>query len=186
MKKNYILVAAVAVIIVLLGLVANGYFSEKVLNKKVLACETANKQAICNCPNNKVGDSQTASSTRTYYNEKYRYSINYFSDLDVVDVSQEMVSFADSANDPGSIAVSVNPGSSMEKYLKNPGTKIEKKTIINGNEMTIVSHTGDGKNESERFALIEKNNTLFIIVVAYPEISDQIFDSFKFTDFLQQ
>jgi uncharacterized protein Veg len=74
----------------------------------------------------------------------------------------------------------------MEKYLKNPGTKIEKKTIINGNEMTIVSHTGDGKNESERFALIEKNNTLFIIVVAYPEISDQIFDSFKFTDFLQQ
>jgi hypothetical protein len=52
--------------------------------------------------------------------------------------------------------------------------------------MTIVSHTGDGKNESERFALIEKNNTLFIIVVAYPEISDQIFDSFKFTDFLQQ
>ncbi|MDD5528060.1 MAG: hypothetical protein PHO56_03760 [Patescibacteria group bacterium] len=179
MKKIYIL-AVVVVILASLGFITRGYLIERKLRQEISICQLSSKQVVCDCPNCKTGDGKAASSTGVYFNEKYHYSINYFSYLNVDDFNQESVSFREPNGGPWDIDVSVNPGISVEQYLKNSGTKIEKKLVVNGNEMTIVSHMGSDKNENERFAVVEKQGVLFIIAVAYPEISDQIFSSFKF------
>jgi hypothetical protein len=187
MKKIYIILA-IAVILVLIGFMGKDYLREKKIRQEISACQPLNKQVVCDCPNCQPSFNQATSSLGVYYNEKYHYFINYFSDLSIDDFGNGNISFRGPNGGPWSMGVQVNPGTTtVAEYLKKQSDiKIIKTITVNGNTMTIINpYTGKDGNSNSRQAIVKHNNALFLINTAYPEISDQVFNSFRFMDFLQ-